>query len=119
MRIVWSRLPRFGQDLDCRAGHRAHPQARRPRLVCLPAEGPQQRQIRRFRVDLRLPSGRHSDRRPQRKSGRTHHRRTTEILRNQLYDAMHRGESLDSDFVVIDEAHFLGDAERGSSGRKS
>ena len=38
---------------------------------------------------------------------------TTEILRNQLYDAMHRGESLDSDFVVIDEAHFLGDAERG------
>jgi superfamily II RNA helicase len=38
---------------------------------------------------------------------------TTEILRNQLYDAMHRGESLDSDFVVIDEAHFMGDAERG------
>jgi superfamily II RNA helicase len=38
---------------------------------------------------------------------------TTEILRNQLYDAMHRGESLGSDFVVIDEAHFLGDAERG------
>jgi ATP-dependent RNA helicase HelY len=38
---------------------------------------------------------------------------TTEILRNQLYDAMHRGESLDSDFVVIDEAHFLGDGERG------
>ena len=38
---------------------------------------------------------------------------TTEILRNQLYDAMHRGEFLDSDFVVIDEAHFLGDAERG------
>jgi len=38
---------------------------------------------------------------------------TTEILRNQLYDAMERGESLDSDFVVIDEAHFLGDAERG------
>ncbi len=38
---------------------------------------------------------------------------TTEILRNQLYDAMQRGESLNSDFVVIDEAHFLGDAERG------
>lgn len=38
---------------------------------------------------------------------------TTEILRNQLYDAMHHGESLGSDFVVIDEAHFLGDAERG------
>jgi ATP-dependent RNA helicase HelY len=38
---------------------------------------------------------------------------TTEILRNQLYDAMHGGESLDSDFVVIDEAHFLGDTERG------
>jgi len=38
---------------------------------------------------------------------------TTEILRNQLYDAMHRGESLGSDFVVIDEAHFLGDTERG------
>ncbi len=38
---------------------------------------------------------------------------TTEILRNQLYDAMSRGEDLDSDFVVLDEAHFLGDADRG------
>ena len=38
---------------------------------------------------------------------------TTEILRNQLYDAMHLGESLRSDFVILDEAHFLGDAERG------
>ncbi|MEE4264001.1 MAG: DEAD/DEAH box helicase [Desulfobacteraceae bacterium] len=38
---------------------------------------------------------------------------TTEILRNQLYDAMHRGKSLATDFVVIDEAHFLGDEDRG------
>jgi ATP-dependent RNA helicase HelY len=38
---------------------------------------------------------------------------TTEILRNQLYDAMHRGEELATDFVVLDEAHFLGDSERG------
>jgi len=38
---------------------------------------------------------------------------TTEILRNQLYDAMHRGKSLASDFVVLDEAHFLGDEDRG------
>ena len=38
---------------------------------------------------------------------------TTEILRNQLYDAMHRGESLPADVVILDEAHFLGDAERG------
>ncbi len=38
---------------------------------------------------------------------------TTEILRNQLYDAMHRGESLNTDFVVIDEAHYLGDLDRG------
>ncbi len=38
---------------------------------------------------------------------------TTEILRNQLYDAMHRGQSLATDFVVLDEAHFLGDEERG------
>ncbi len=38
---------------------------------------------------------------------------TTEILRNQLYDAMHFGESLRSDLVILDEAHFLGDAERG------
>ncbi len=38
---------------------------------------------------------------------------TTEILRNQLYDAMHSGESLRADFVVLDEAHFLGDTERG------
>lgn len=38
---------------------------------------------------------------------------TTEILRNQLYDAMHKGEYLSADLVVLDEAHFLGDAERG------
>lgn len=38
---------------------------------------------------------------------------TTEILRNQLYDAMHRGEDLDTDFIILDEAHFLGDPERG------
>jgi superfamily II RNA helicase len=38
---------------------------------------------------------------------------TTEILRNQLYDAMHRGEALAADFVVLDEAHYLGDKDRG------
>ncbi len=38
---------------------------------------------------------------------------TTEILRNQLYDIMHRGEDLDIDLVVLDEAHYLGDADRG------
>jgi superfamily II RNA helicase len=38
---------------------------------------------------------------------------TTEILRNQLYDAMSRGESLAADLVVMDEAHYLGDPERG------
>ncbi len=38
---------------------------------------------------------------------------TTEVLRNQLYDAMHTGATLPFDFVVLDEAHFLGDEERG------
>ena len=38
---------------------------------------------------------------------------TTEILRNQLYDAMHRGEDLGTDFVILDEAHYLGDEDRG------
>ena len=38
---------------------------------------------------------------------------TTEILRNQLYDAMHTGVTLETDFVVLDEAHFLGDYDRG------
>lgn len=38
---------------------------------------------------------------------------TTEILRNQLYDAMHEGRDLNCDLVILDEAHFLGDAERG------
>ncbi len=38
---------------------------------------------------------------------------TTEILRNQLYDAMHRGEDLPCDLVVLDEAHYLGDRDRG------
>jgi len=38
---------------------------------------------------------------------------TTEILRNQLYDAMHQGRELSFDLVILDEAHFLGDEERG------
>ena len=38
---------------------------------------------------------------------------TTEILRNQLYDVMHRGGNLNYDLVILDEAHFLGDPERG------
>ena len=38
---------------------------------------------------------------------------TTEILRNQLYDAMYQGVTLLTDFVVLDEAHFLGDVDRG------
>ena len=38
---------------------------------------------------------------------------TTEILRNQLYDAMSRGENLATDLVVMDEAHYLGDPDRG------
>jgi ATP-dependent RNA helicase HelY len=38
---------------------------------------------------------------------------TTEILRNQLYDAMYQGQDLPTDFVVLDEAHFLGDPDRG------
>jgi superfamily II RNA helicase len=38
---------------------------------------------------------------------------TTEILRNQLYDAMHTGKDLGADFIILDEAHFLGDEERG------
>ncbi len=38
---------------------------------------------------------------------------TTEILRNQLYDAMHKGEDLSADLVILDEAHFLGDGDRG------
>jgi len=38
---------------------------------------------------------------------------TTEILRNQLYDAMYQGTTILTDFVVLDEAHFLGDEDRG------
>jgi ATP-dependent RNA helicase HelY len=38
---------------------------------------------------------------------------TTEILRNQLYDAMNFGYPLDTDLVILDEAHFMGDSERG------
>jgi ATP-dependent RNA helicase HelY len=38
---------------------------------------------------------------------------TTEILRNQLYDAMHEAVDIESDLVILDEAHFLGDDDRG------
>ncbi|MFN2454722.1 MAG: DEAD/DEAH box helicase [Pyrinomonadaceae bacterium] len=38
---------------------------------------------------------------------------TTEIYRNQLFDALRGGEDLRADLVVLDEAHYLADAERG------
>ena len=38
---------------------------------------------------------------------------TTEILRNQLYDAMYTGENMACDLIILDEAHYLGDNERG------
>ena len=38
---------------------------------------------------------------------------TTEVYRNQLFDALRRGEQLMADLVVLDEAHYLADEERG------
>ena len=38
---------------------------------------------------------------------------TTEILRNHLYDSMHTGEDFPADLVIMDEAHYLGDIDRG------
>jgi len=38
---------------------------------------------------------------------------TTEILRNQLYDSMSRVQDFNADLVVLDEAHYLGDVDRG------
>lgn len=38
---------------------------------------------------------------------------TTEIYRNQLFDALRSGNRVDSDFVVLDEAHYLADEYRG------
>ena len=38
---------------------------------------------------------------------------TTEILRNQLYDAMQEGTDITTDLVILDEAHYISDRERG------
>lgn len=38
---------------------------------------------------------------------------TTEILRNQLYDAMQQGSGIQADLVILDEAHYLSDPDRG------
>ena len=38
---------------------------------------------------------------------------TTEIYRNQLFDALRGGSEVGADLVVMDEAHFLADEERG------
>ena len=38
---------------------------------------------------------------------------TTEILRNQLYDSMYKGISIRTDVVILDEAHYLSDPDRG------
>lgn len=38
---------------------------------------------------------------------------TTEIYRNQLFDSLRRGEDVKTDFVILDEAHYLADEERG------
>ncbi len=38
---------------------------------------------------------------------------TTEIYRNQIFDAMRSGEQVNTDFVILDEAHYLADEYRG------
>lgn len=38
---------------------------------------------------------------------------TTEIYRNQLFDALREGFDVLTDFVIFDEAHYLADEERG------
>ncbi len=38
---------------------------------------------------------------------------TTEIYRNQLFDSLRGGEQVQADLVVLDEAHYLGDEDRG------
>ena len=38
---------------------------------------------------------------------------TTEIYRNQLFDALRQGEQVSTDFVILDEAHYLADEDRG------
>ncbi len=38
---------------------------------------------------------------------------TTEIYRNQLFDALREGSQVNTDFVILDEAHYLADEERG------
>jgi superfamily II RNA helicase len=38
---------------------------------------------------------------------------TTEIYRNQIFDSLRSGEQVDTDFVILDEAHYLADEDRG------
>src|SRR5215217_3300935 len=38
---------------------------------------------------------------------------TTEIYRNQLFDALRGGTNIRADLVILDEAHYLADEERG------
>ena len=38
---------------------------------------------------------------------------TTEIYRNQLFDSLRSGEQVNTDFVILDEAHYLADEYRG------
>lgn len=38
---------------------------------------------------------------------------TTEIYRNQLFDALRGEGQVDTDFVILDEAHYLSDEDRG------
>ena len=38
---------------------------------------------------------------------------TTEIYRNQLFDSLRQGEQVNADFVILDEAHYLADEDRG------
>src|SRR5918993_1660402 len=38
---------------------------------------------------------------------------TTEVYRNQLFDALRGGQQVNADLVILDEAHYLSDEERG------
>ena len=101
------------QDLDRARGDSSSPRRREARVVHEPSQGADQLEVsgvrgrvRRGKVGI-LTGDRKENADAPLIVG------TTEIYRNQLFDALRGGSNIRADLVVLDEAHYLADEERG------
>ena len=83
-------------------------------LVCVSPEGPHQCQMGRIRRSLPKRQCGNRHRRHEGEHRGAHYRRYDgKSCETSFTDSMHQGKDLPCDLVILDEAHFLGDKDRG------